>query len=171
MSKILSIWAACRVRRWHTNWELAGTDDRIDGHSARVQRIILALHPAPTMALMVAALVHDDGEYAVGDIPQPAKAAMRSREPEAWERFEAAEDDALAEVWAESIDRLPHITYRELLWLKFADRLDAYIWAKMHGARMDRNGWPDALAWLEQTSRRLGSNVRAELVAYLEAAA
>ena len=41
MTDILDMWKACRVRRWHTNTELAGTDDRIDGHSGRVARIIL----------------------------------------------------------------------------------------------------------------------------------
>ena len=138
MSTLLAIWRACRVRRWHTNYELAGTDDRIDGHSGRVARIILKLHPGPSFALLIAALIHDDGEWGMGDIAHPAKKALKALEPAAWARIEATEEDSLCEIW----QRFPSLTITEQAWLKFADRLDAYIWAAMHGARMDRNGWP-----------------------------
>lgn len=151
---ILSIWQACRVRRWHTNAELAGTDDRIDGHSGRVARIILKLHPCPSRDLLIAALIHDDGEYGIGDIAQPAKVMLRQFEPAAMARLNACEEDALAEVWQAPID---YLTTTETQWLRFADRLDAYVWAAKHGARMDRNGWPEDWQALLAMARDLNS--------------
>ena len=156
MSQLLNMWRAARVRRWHTNHELAGTDDRIDGHSGRVARIILLLHPLPSFALLSAALIHDDGEWGIGDIAQPAKVAMRKLEPAAWARIEATEEDSLCEIW----QRFPSLTITEHAWLKFADRLDAYMWAAMHGARLDRNGRPADLAWLEATAVELDTATR-----------
>ena len=73
---LTALYNAGAVRRWHTNPHMAHVVDTIDGHSGRVAKMILLLHPAPSMALIRAALTHDDGEYAVGDIPGPAKSAL-----------------------------------------------------------------------------------------------
>ena len=40
MTNINSIFRAGFVRRWHSNPDLCHTADRIDGHSARVARIM-----------------------------------------------------------------------------------------------------------------------------------
>lgn len=150
---ILSIYDACRVRRWHTNPELSCTDDYIDGHSGRVTRYILKLHPCPSRQLIIAALIHDDGEHGIGDIAQPAKVMLRQFEPVAMARLDACEEDALAEIW----DAFPDLTAMETQWLRFADRLDAYIWAAKHGARMDRNGWPEDRQALHDMANNLYS--------------
>ena len=152
MTDLASLWRACRVRRWHTNTELAGTDDRVDGHSGRVARIILLLNWQPSAALIKAALIHDDGEWGTGDIARPVKAALRRSEPAAWERFEACEDECLAHVWR----AFPALDEAEAIWLRFADRLDAYLWAMHHGAKLDRNGWPQDREWLHDTAISLG---------------
>lgn len=149
---LIAVFNAGRVRRWHTNPELAHTNDFLDGHQGRVARIILKLHPHASRALLVAALTHDDGEWAIGDISGPAKAALRDLEPIAWDRLQAVEDDSRAEVWG----CVHTVSIDDAAWLRFADRLDAYTWAKHHGARMDRNGWPEAWADLQRMAEDLG---------------
>lgn len=71
-------------------------DDYLDGHQGRVARLALAMWPDDADAVKLA-LVHDDGEWATGDIPQPIKerAPLRIRE---W-----IEDEELigrAKLWA-----------------------------------------------------------------------
>lgn len=136
------------VHRWHTNPELARTADRIDGHSGRVARIILHLHPAPSVNLLRAALTHDDGEIAVGDMKAPLKQAR----PDIAEALERIEAEAQAEIWG----RWPVLSAEEDRWLQFADRLDAYMWALHHGAQMHRDGWPKAYDWLWNRAHELG---------------
>ena len=70
------------VRRWHTNPDLAQTVDTLAGHGGRVARIILKLWPDSSLALLHWALVHDDGESVVGDVPAPAKGATVIHEQE-----------------------------------------------------------------------------------------
>lgn len=146
---LTALYNAGAVRRWHTNPHMAHVVDTIDGHSGRVAKLILLLHPAPSMALLRAALTHDDGEYAVGDIPGPAKAAMP---PVVRDALDAIETAARGAIWGPD----PVLTEAEALWLRYADRLDAYITAERAGAPMDRDGWPDALGWIAATAAELG---------------
>jgi len=147
---LLKAFRAGFVRRWHTNPDLAHTNDRIDAHSGRVARIILMMHPDPSVALLRAALIHDDGESVVGDIPAIFKNSMGKTDRAS---FEAYEDDAVCSIWPKAT---PAIADTEIRWLKFADRLDAYMWASHHAAHiMDGDGWPDAWAWLELQSNIL----------------
>ena len=45
----------------------------------------------------------------------------------------------------------------EEAWLKFADRLDAYMWAQHHRPWiMGRDGWPEARSALEAMAEDLG---------------
>jgi len=135
------------VRRWHTNPDLAHTCDRIDGHSARVARIILALHPDPSLVLVTAALIHDDGESVTGDVPMTAKRGRLKTE------LNAAEGAALRGLWGDG----PMLCGDDHAWLQFADRLDAYMWAAHHAPHvLDRDGWPEARVWLEDAADRLG---------------
>jgi hypothetical protein len=143
---ILAIFRAGFVRRWHTNPDLGHTCDRIDGHSARVARIILALHPEPTLSLIRAALIHDDGESVVGDIPYPAKIGRLGTE------YRAAEGKAERAIWGDA----PMLSGDDLAWLKFADRLDAYMWAAHHAPHvMGRDGWPGAHGAIKQAAADL----------------
>jgi len=136
------------VSRWHTNPDLAHTCDRIDGHSARVARIILALHPNPSLALIRAALIHDDGESVTGDVPMMTKSGRLRAE------LEAAEGAASRALWG---DALPMLSGDDHAWLKLADRLDAYMWAAHHAPHiMDSDGWPEARKWIIAEAERLG---------------
>ena len=123
MPDLRAIWNAGRVLRWHTHPHLAGSGDRLDGHHARVARIILALHPDPSAELLRAALTHDDGESVTGDRPRGNMCIECSN-------CEIAECEAL---W----DGAPDLNdTADDLWLAMADSLDAYLWAKHHAPQI-----------------------------------
>ena len=131
------------VRRWHTNPDLAQTVDTLAGHGGRVARIILKLWPDSSAALLQWALVHDDGESVVGDVPAPTKRGMDSEQERA----------ALDRIWP----GLPELTPDEYERLRFADRLDAYMWAKHHAQHtLDSDGWPECRRWLFVRAEALG---------------
>lgn len=151
---LLNIFRAGFVRRWHTNPDLAHTCDRIDGHSGRVARIILALHPDPSVALLRAALIHDDGESVVGDIPSSAKTDNWGLE------LKDLEDNARDCLWL-GMPFISDFGETDARWLKFADRLDAYMWAAHHAPHvLGGDGWPEAREWLCRAADQL--NVTAE---------
>lgn len=142
------IFRAGRVRRWHTNPDLAHTSDPIDGHSGRVVRIILALHPDPSVDLIRAAASHDDGEIAIGDVRAPAKDAH----PELAKWLEEQELAARTSIWGDD----PDLSIVDMLWLRFADRLDAYMWARTFApAALSGDGWPESFAWLSGAADEL----------------
>lgn len=143
MTRLHQAFLAGRVWRWHSNPGLAHTGDRVDGHSARVARIILLLHPNPSPELIRAALIHDDGEHAVGDMRAP----LKLERPDIAEALDQIEARAVAAIWG---DPAAMLSADERVWLRLADRLDAYMWAKHHGANMGRDGWPDARASLSE---------------------
>ena len=137
------IFNAGRVRRWHTNPVMADTDDRIDGHSGRVARIIARLHPKPSADLLVAALTHDDGEIAIADISGPNKSAMKKKDFDAYTVTEKMQDAHIKVIWG----RVYH--YNCWRWVDFADKLDAYMWVKHHKPQeLRRNEWIETAAWL-----------------------
>jgi len=150
-----AIFRAGCVLRWHTNPDLATTGDRIDGHSARVARILIALHPSPSVSLLCHALIHDDGESAVGDVPAPAKDST----PGLAEWLEVAEEVERRRLWsgAAGMDGSAGLTDSERMWLRFADRLDAFQWAAHHApCALNGDGWPHARDWLVETAIVLG---------------
>jgi hypothetical protein len=144
---LLAIFRAGFVQRWHTNPDLAHTCDRIDGHSARVARIILALHPSPDLTLIRAALIHDDGESVVGDVKAPTKDGNRDLA----DALDRAEWDAVDALWGHY--PAEGCSTEDRAWLKFADRLDAYMWAAHHAPHvLTGDGWPEAREWLMNTA-------------------
>ena len=136
------------VRRWHTNPDLAHTNDRIDAHSGRVARIILMLNPSASAELLRAALIHDDGEIAVGDM----KAPLKDSRPDIAKALQEIEDAHLADLWGVIV-----LNETESRWLKMADRLDAYMWALRHCPQtLESDGWPDSYVWILSESLSLG---------------
>jgi hypothetical protein len=61
------LWHAASVRRWHQNPALAHTHQTIADHQGRCVLLLLALHPAPSLALLRAVATHDIGERVAGD--------------------------------------------------------------------------------------------------------
>lgn len=136
------IWLAGFVRRWHTNPDLAHTCDRLDGHCARVARIVMKLWPENTTAIRWA-LIHDDGEHVTGDNP--------ATYPKDHDQM-LTEASIVYDLWDQ--EPMDSLSSRRLC---VADKLDAYLWAKHHAPHtLSGDGWPETLAWLEQEACALG---------------
>lgn len=149
MTNLLSIFRAGFVRRWHANPDLCHTVDRIDGHSARVARTIVKLWPDSSRNIILAALTHDDGESVTGDIPW-----TYTKTPEQLQ----AEKEARDKLWPDLRRNL--LTGLEQRRLKFADRLDAYLWARHHAPHiLGDSDWRDARNWLLDEADALGVKV------------
>lgn len=103
--------------RWHSNPDVANTRETLAEHHGRVAQIILALHTAPTLALIDAALHHDTGEPGLGDVGGPAK----WENPVLAEMLDDAESDNRRRIGVD----ISGLTDDETAWLKFADRLAA----------------------------------------------
>lgn len=137
------VYRAGRVMRWHSNPDMSHVADPVDGHSARVARLILALHPKPSAALIAEALTHDDGEMGVGDIASPAKDA----DPELARKIEILEVSRRVGIWGV----LPELGMDEMRWLRLCDRLDA--WMVMAAHRPDLKDRPE---WRRDRARIMG---------------
>ena len=142
-----STWLATATRRWHSNPHLCHTVDPVGLHSSRVALIMLALWPDTSREAIVAALMHDLAESVVGDLP-PAGKSMLANAATA-ERLIATQNG-----W--------HIALKDVdaTRLRFADQLDAFMWADHHRAT-DTDEWHDAREMLVYQAERLG--VRAKL--------
>ena len=128
------IFNAGRCRRWHTHPVMADYDDRLDAHQGRVARLAMALFPGDT-ALILAALIHDDGESIVGDVPNPVK-----------NRLPQVARDALDEMERIGIDRMwghqPALNLDQGKRLRLCDKLDAIMWAASKAPHLMREpGW------------------------------
>lgn len=104
--------------RWHSNPDMAHIRETLAEHHARVAQILLALHPAPSLQLIDAALHHDAGEPAVGDVPWPAKL----KNPALAFAIDCAEETAREALGCNII-----LEAEDLLWLKMADSLAAMV--------------------------------------------
>lgn len=156
MISLLSIFAAARVTRWHTHPRLSLTHDPLDGHQGRVARIIMALHPAPSAQLLMAALTHDDGEHITGDMPGEFKASLCERDrPLAFE-MSYLEDEAREALWG---NIHTYGSGENAEWLRLADRIDAFMWCGFHAAEeLDKPEWQRARQWIFDASAKLGCN-------------
>ncbi|HEY0213731.1 MAG TPA: hypothetical protein VGC40_09115 [Paenirhodobacter sp.] len=131
--------------RWHANPDLADIRETLAEHHARVAQILLAIHPAPSLALIDAALHHDAGEPKCGDLPAPFK----RENPEiarAHTDFEVRELVRLGVA--------PGISERDEAWLKMADRIAAFAHvAQVRGRLLECFDWREerakivAMAW------------------------
>ncbi|MEJ6397028.1 hypothetical protein [Yoonia sp. 208BN28-4] len=133
MNTALAAWRACFVRRWHQNPEMSAEDDLICAHQGRCAVLVMALFPDHSAALLRAAIVHDLGESAVGDIAAPSK----DRKPVWLMAHAQAEVAALADLgFRVDLDDL------DAARLKLVDRLDAYLFAALRRPHLTaRDGW------------------------------
>ena len=137
---ILDIFRAGRCRRWHCEPVMADTDDRLDAHQGRVARLALALFPGD-QALLVAALIHDDGESVTGDIPAGVKMRLSKV---ALDEIEKMEADGIRRLWHSPYIRafiVPDAVMDDRL--RLCDKLDAIMWVAHHQPRLWSEGrWP-----------------------------
>lgn len=146
------IYSAGKVRRWHTNPVMSETGQTNADHIGGCVRLLLMLHPDPSVNLIRAVAHHDDGErFAFGDVASPAKIAN----PKLAAQVEQLEDEMLAEHLGRHI--YDDLTETELAWLRFIDRLEAYMHVAMtRPAELAFDGWPRALVRLHEASEALG---------------
>lgn len=143
-------WLATFVTRWHSGASapyLAHTQDRIGGHSGRMG--VLALHYWPDCSrdLLVACLTHDLGEYATADVPAPAKT----------DYLRGMLEDMEAEALSAMGITFPALDETDRDRLKFLDRLDAYLWARLHCKRLTkRKDWRGASVAIASAAIDLG---------------
>lgn len=141
-------WLSHRVQRYHANPQLARIGQTNADHAHGVASIIGLLHPNPSASLLLAALWHDAGERYAGDLPQPFKVAY----PDLAAGHSAAEE-ALA---LQCRPRVPLLA-GEAVWLKFADRLEAILFASFHRpALLQRDDWQGFVEAMLQTATDLG---------------
>lgn len=109
--------AGAHVKRYHTVDTI--TTDTVGRHSHGVAMMVYRLMEGePSVGLLMAALVHDLGEQAIGDIPSPTKRALGA----AMSAIDAMEDEALRE---QSLDFL--LSDQERAVLKVADCADGML--------------------------------------------
>jgi len=146
VTDLQSIFNAGRVRRWHTSPVLSCTDDYLDGHQGRVARLALALFPDDAV-LLRAALTHDDGESATGDVPNPVKNKMPIAFRSWWDQME---DAAARAMWGPQLSPSAHR-------LRLCDKLDALMWVQHHAPHLlARADWQKDVAEVEGLSHACG---------------
>ena len=106
----------CHARQMHREY-LVGQ------HSFNVAGIIMTFCPSPSLALIKAALWHDVPERFTGDVPTPVKQLA----PEIRDLLRLVERRVLTAVDEDFEDTL---TDKEKEWLKAADMVELWLWAR-----------------------------------------
>lgn len=106
------------TRRYHT---VPGLEQDVAAHSWGVAIIILQLHPAPSVLLLKAALLHDCAEKYVGDLPATSKWASSILK---------AEMDAEEARWERELGIDVELNEFDRAWLKAADMLELVLFCE-----------------------------------------
>lgn len=151
------LWHAASVRRWHQNPALAHTHQTIADHQGRCVLLLLALHPAPSLALLRAVATHDIGERVAGDLSADFKRAA----PVIAARHAEVEADARAALFAPDWP----LTEDEAAWAKLVDQLDAHCWCLAFAPSeycKERSGWlfSEEALFLRADRLQVGGKVR-----------
>lgn len=145
MTPILRAWRATHTTRWHRHPEMCRTGDDIGGHQHRVAILAMLIFPHRPNVVM-AAMLHDMGEAAVGDVANPVK----ERNPDLRAALAGIEEREIAAMGLPSVD----INAAERTMLRLCDKLDAYLWAALHRPEIIiGNGWPEDRAEILQLAR------------------
>jgi 5'-deoxynucleotidase YfbR-like HD superfamily hydrolase len=133
MTDVLGAWRATFTRRWHRHADLADTCDPIAGHQGRVALLAIMLFPI-SYEVHRAAILHDMGEAAVGDVPNPVK----NRNPDLRAALDRIEGEAMVRLGLPAID----LEADEADQLRLCDKLDAILWARHHRPELlAESGW------------------------------
>lgn len=142
---LVALYRSGAVRRYHTNVAMAHLGQTNADHQGRCVQLLLALHPAPSVALIRAVALHDVGEAVVGDLP----ALFKRSAPD----FAAchAEIEAGARIAILGADPLDGLTERDHRWMKLIDGLEAWCFCATHApVEVRRDGWPEQAERLRQ---------------------
>lgn len=139
------------VQRWHANPALARSGQTLADHQGRCVILILALHPAPSVALLRSAATHDVGEFRTGDLPGDFKRLYPYVAGQHAMIETGARQNLFANDW--------RLTDEETAWLKLVDQLEAHAWC-LHAAPAEYfrhyAGWKEAEAKLFDRAEALG---------------
>lgn len=150
---LVALYRAGAVRRYHTNVAMAHLGQTNADHQGRCVQLLLALHPAPSAALIRAVAFHDVGEAVVGDLPMMFKRAA----PEFAECH--AEIEAGARIAMLGADPMDGLSADDHQWMKFIDGLEAWCFCATHApAEVRRNGWPEQAERLRQQAWALSDD-------------
>jgi hypothetical protein len=145
MTPLHHAWRAGLVRRWHANPDMADTQDTVHRHQGGVASLAMLLWPT-AHGVHRAAIIHDLGEVAVGDIPGPIK----EQNPDFAEIASRLEAEARKAMGVPDVD----LSSWDKWALELVDRLDAYLWTHAKNPQLlDRPDWQEArkaignLAW------------------------
>lgn len=151
---IQAIFNTGRVSRYHCNPPLAHLHQSNADHQWGVVAILFALHPNPTLALIHEGAFHDAGELGSGDLAYPVK----QRHPEHAAAHEVVEARARLEAGVPAFE----LTDEDRAWLKLADRLEAYLYMKLHG---QQGQWNEGhIAAVLELAEKLGCRPEVEEV-------
>lgn len=149
LAQIETLYGTGKVRRWHCNPHLAHHVQTLADHQWGCAALISLLHPNPGPSLLIAAIWHDAGERWAGDIPFPVKLLA----PDMAADHKDVED-TLAEQNGVPVTGL---TSQEQKWIKFVDRLESYLFAKLYSPeQLMADDWKDAIEIMVNDGRDLG---------------
>jgi 5'-deoxynucleotidase len=136
---LAQVYMAGGVQRYHANPGMARLGQTNADHQGRCVQLLLALHPAPSVALIRAVAHHDVGERWAGDLPAPFKNAQ----PE----IAAAHAEVEMEIAARAMGWrvLDDLSRQDRDWLTLIDGLEAFAFMRGHApGQADRDDWTDA---------------------------
>lgn len=120
ISKIKAVRKAGRVTRYHTH-QLIHQED-VAQHTFNMMNLLMVLtHGNISHNLLLAALLHDQGEYITGDIPSPVKRGFDDATKHRIDGMESSGVDFIHHRGS------PDLTEWEHKLLKLADNLDGYL--------------------------------------------
>ena len=160
---LAQVYMAGGVQRYHANPGMARLGQTNADHQGRCVQLLLALHPAPSVALIRAVAHHDVGERWAGDLPAPFKRAQ----PE----IAAAHAEAEMEFAAQAMGwRVPDdLSPEDVRWLALIDGLEAWAFMRGHApGQADRDGWPDARKACMARAMSMGADVHGAVQTFLD---
>lgn len=138
-----------RTLRYHANPTVSGYAQTVADHTWGVLAILYRFHPAPSRALLGATMFHDSAELWAGDLPGPFKRehGLAARAHEKAEQQIALE---------KGIPQFS-LTAEETRWLKFADRLECYLYVRIKCPwLLENEGWQKLMVDLVTEAEALG---------------
>ena len=122
IDRIAAARAAGEVQRFHTVRTIV--PETVGEHSFNVVNLILLMTGGHcSRSLLIAAIVHDMGEIAVGDVPSPIKKMYPQEVQDALDR---QEEDAIARIYPYLVGH-KQLTEEEAKTLKLADNIDGML--------------------------------------------
>ena len=159
---LAQVYMAGGVQRYHANPGMARLGQTNADHQGRCVQLLLALHPAPSVALIWAVAHHDVGERWAGDLPAPFKKAQ----PEIAAAHAEAEMECAAQAMGWRV--LDDLSQEDRRWLALIDGLEAWAFMLGHARyEAERGGWPDTRRLCSALAWGLGADVSVEVLKFL----